>query len=88
MLLELRVPDDIAEKLSAQWDDLPRWALESLAVDAYQEGILTAHEVGRLLGHASRWQTEAFLKKAGADLGYSEKDLEDDLATLRRVLPG
>lgn len=86
MLLELQVPDDIAEKLVKKWTDLPRSALEALAVDAYRERILTAYEVQRLLGFSSRWKTEELLKRAGADLGYTEDDLREDAATLRRGL--
>lgn len=88
MVVQLQVPDDIAAKLEEKWSDVPRCALEALAVDAYREGVLTAYEVQRLLGLSSRWKTDEFLKKAGADLGYTEKDLEEDTATLRRVLAG
>lgn len=87
MVVELQLPDDIAEKLTKKWTDLPRCALEALAVDAYRERVLTAHEVQRLLGLSSRWKTEELLKKAGADLGYTEEDLRRDAETLRRVLP-
>jgi predicted HTH domain antitoxin len=88
MVVQLQVPDDIAAKLEEKWSDVPRCALEALAVDAYREGVLTAYEVQRLLGLSSRWKTEEFLKEAGADLGYTEEDLEQDTATLRRVLAG
>ena len=88
MVVQLQVPDDIAEKLTEKWTDLPRCALEALAVDAYREGVLTAHEIGRLLGHSSRWKTEEFLKKSGTDLGYTEEDLREDATTLRRALSG
>ena len=86
MVVQLQVPDDIAEKLVEKWSDIPRCALEALAADAYQEGVLTAYEVQRLLGLSSRWKTEDFLKRSGADLGYTEDDLREDTATLHRVL--
>ncbi len=86
MVVQLQVPDDIAEKLVEKWSDLPRCALEALAVDAYREGVLTAYEVQRLLGLSSRWKTEEFLKQSGANLGYTEEDLHEDATTLRRVL--
>ena len=40
-------------------------------------------EVGQMLGHASRWETEGFLKDAHADMGYSEADLENDATVLK-----
>ncbi len=86
MVVQLQVPDDIAEKLEEKWTDLSRSVLETLAVDAYCEGVLTANEVQRLLGLSSRWKTEEFLKRSGANLGYTEDDLLKDVETLRRVL--
>lgn len=86
MVVQLQVPDDIAEKLVEKSSDLPRWALEALAVDAYREGVLTAFEIQRLLGLSSRWKTDEFLKRSGADLGYTEEDLREDAATLRSAL--
>lgn len=85
MVVQLQVPDDIAEKLVNRWSDLPRCALEALAVDAYREGVLTAYEVQRLLGLSSRWKTDEFLKRSGADLGYTEEDLRGDAETVRRI---
>lgn len=79
------VPDDIVERLEARWTDLPRHALEGLAVGAYREGLLTAAEVQRTVGLSSRWETEEFLKRAGADLDYSETELQEDLATLEKL---
>jgi hypothetical protein len=38
-----------------------------------------------MLGLASRWETDAFLKQAGAYLDYSEADLEHDLEVSRHL---
>ncbi len=43
MKLILELPDEIEERLRAQWANLPRHALEALAVEAYRSEILTAH---------------------------------------------
>ena len=56
---------------------------EAIAAEAYRSGALTAHQVGEMLGHGSRWETESFLKQAQAYLHYTEDDLEHDLAALR-----
>ena len=39
----------------------------------------------RILGHTSRWETDAFLKKAEVYLDYTEADLEQDLEVSRRL---
>lgn len=85
MQVMLHVPDEIVEKLKARWTDLPRHALEALAADAYRSRILTSAEVQRMLGLASRWETDAFLKGADAFLDYTEDDLQEDIETLRRL---
>jgi predicted HTH domain antitoxin len=87
MQVFLDVPDDIAHKLEAGWSDLPRQALEAVAVQAYRSGLLTSAEVQRMLGLSSRWETDELLKGAGAYLDYSEEDLRQDLETLRRLKP-
>jgi predicted HTH domain antitoxin len=81
----LKVPDDIVEKLEARWADLPRHALEALAVEAYRSGILTAFEVQRTLNLASRWEVDEILKRSGAFLDYSDDDLQQDIETYRRL---
>jgi predicted HTH domain antitoxin len=85
MQVFLEVPDDIVLKLEAGWSDLPRHALEALAVQAYRSDLLTAAEVQRMLGLSSRWETDELLKSAGAYLDYSEEDLRQDIETLQRL---
>lgn len=41
-----------------------------------------------MLGFTSRWQTEAFLRQAGAYLDYTEEDLLQDLESLRGQVAG
>ena len=83
MNVALEIPDTVSDSLRSEWKDVPRRALEAIAAEAYRSGALTAHQVGQLLGHRSRWETEAFLKHTGVWLAYTEADLERDLATLR-----
>ena len=79
----IEIPDDVSAPLQAKWKDVPRRVLESVAVEAYRTGALTAHQAGQLLGHNSRWETEAFLKRMQAYLHYSDADLARDLENLR-----
>jgi predicted HTH domain antitoxin len=86
MELAITLPDDIARQLKTEWQDLPRRALEALAVEGYKSQALTWYQVGRLLGHASRWETDAFLKEHEAYLHYTVEDLEQDTRTFEKVL--
>ena len=85
MNISITLPDDVAEQMKAQWQNLPRRALEALVADAYRAGILTGAQVQRILGHESRWEVEEFLYQAGASLGYGEKELQEDLEALREL---
>jgi predicted HTH domain antitoxin len=87
MNISIELPEDVAQHLDTRGGDYSRRALEALAVDAYRAGEITAAEVRRMLGHSSRWETEAFLKERQAYLDYTEDDLERDIRTLRSIMP-
>lgn len=88
MNVAFEIPEEVSPRLAARWGDLSRRSLEAVAADAYRTGVLTAQEVQRMLDLPSRWEVEAFLKRAQAHLDYTEADLASDLATLRRLGPG
>lgn len=83
--IAIEIPDVVSAPLRAKWRDLPRAALEALAAESYRAGALTAHQVGQLLGHSSRWETDAFLKRIQAYLHYTEADLQHDITVLREA---
>jgi len=85
MNVAFEIPEDVSQRLAERWGDLSRHSLEAVAVDAYRSGVLTEHEVQRMLNLASRWEVEAFLKRAQAHLDYTEADLAADIATLQRL---
>ena len=85
MNVVIEIPENVSAPLRSRWQDFPRRVLEAVAAEAYRSGDLTAHQVGELLGHSSRWETESFLKRVQAYLHYTEDDLERDLAALRSV---
>ena len=63
MQVTLELPEDIAQGLESTWKDLPRAAIESLALEAYRSHALTAAQPRRLLGFETRMQVDAFLKE-------------------------
>ena len=85
MTISIDVPEDMMSRLQASWGNLSRRALEALAVEAYRDEVLTAGEIGRLLGHRSRSETEAFLHEKQVYLHYTEEDLERDTQMIRDV---
>ena len=49
MQITLELPEDIAQGMESKWKDLPRAALESLALEAYRSHAITAAQLRRLL---------------------------------------
>lgn len=88
MTVVVEIPDHLAATLREAWENLPLATLESLAVEGYRSGKLSAAEAGELLGHTSRWETEDFLSAHGVWPGTTEADLRSDLAALDRLRRG
>ena len=85
MRVTLDLPDDISTALEGRWHDIPRCALEALAVEGYRTGALSENQVRRLLGFESRFQVHALLKEHRVPLRYTEADIQDDLAAHREL---
>ncbi len=85
MTITIDIPADIASQLQACWDTLSRRAREALAVEAYRDDVLSAADIGRLLGHSSRWEPEAFLHEKQAYLHYTEDDFARDIEKIWKV---
>ena len=86
MSITINLPEEIEFQLKEQWGDLPRRALEALALEGYRSGALSAGQVAEVF-QLSAWQTESFFHERGAELDYTAEDLERDVAESERVLP-
>jgi Uncharacterised protein family (UPF0175) len=85
MEITLNLPEDVAEGLAGKWNDLPRAALESVALEGYRAGALTQAQVRRLLGFGSLAEVDGFFKQHGVYLEYTLDDLERDTTNSRRA---
>jgi predicted HTH domain antitoxin len=87
MSVTISLPEAIEHQLEDAWGEknLSRKALESLVIEAYREGKLSAGQVAEALG-LSVIETEAFLKERGVALPYTLEDLEQDRDALKRAL--
>jgi len=74
MEITVTIPDEIARQMIPEGLDPARHALEDIAVEAYRARRLTALQLRRLLGIASRYELDAFLKKRGVWLDYTLED--------------
>ena len=83
MNIAIEIPDDIGRLLAAQAGGVSRAVLEAVALEAYRSGAITPAQVQLMLGLGSRWETEFFLRRAGAFHDYTMEDLDRDLAAIR-----
>jgi predicted HTH domain antitoxin len=86
MQITIYIPEEIGQKLQIEWGNLSRKALESIAIQAYREEVITSTEVEELLDFSSRWETEEFLQSSRAYLNYTESDLEEDIENIETLL--
>jgi len=84
MQITLDLPEDIVQELRSKWKELPRAALESLALEAYRSHALTAAQLRRLLGFETRMQVDGFLKEHEV-YDFTAADFEQDRETLRQL---
>ena len=83
MNIAIDIPDDIGQVLANQAGGVSRAVLEAVAIEVYRSGAITPAQVQQMLGLRSRWETEAFLRRAEAFHGYTMDDLERDIAAIR-----
>ncbi len=86
MNLILPIPDDLAARLG-EAGDVSRRALEAFAVAEYQAGRLAQSELRQLLGFATRYELDGFLKERGVFHDYTQADLERERESLDRLWP-
>jgi hypothetical protein len=63
MTVTIQLPADISAALGERWDDVPRRALEAIAIEGYRTGALSEGQVRRVLGLETRFQVHAMLKE-------------------------
>lgn len=85
----LEIPDETASSLPGAGGERgaeSRAVLECFAVEAYRRGILSVRQVGDLLQHPSRWDTEDFLATHDAWPGMTLQDAVEDARALNGLL--
>jgi len=82
MDITIQIPDELATRLGS---DIPRRALEALALEEFKNGRLSTAELRRFLGFRTRHQLDGFLKSNGVWAEYSLDDFRRDIEDLERL---
>ncbi len=85
MNVTIDIPEDVGQALGERSGVLSRTVLEAVAIEAYRAGRITPLQVQSMLHLSSRWEPEAFLRKAEAWNDYTMEDLDRDIAVLRGI---
>jgi len=81
MQVRLDVPEDVAKQFAAEPGGITRAALEALAIEGVRSGKLTTHQARQMLGIASRYEMDGFLKAHGVFLPITLEDVVTDTHT-------
>lgn len=81
MQVTLELPEDLAQLLGENSARLSRAALEALALEGLRARKITVAQARRLLGIASRYEMDGFLKSHGIMLPLTVGDVERDAET-------
>jgi hypothetical protein len=81
MQITVQLPDDLTEH-----ENPGREALEILVAEGYRNGALSKKQVRSMLGFATGYEVDGFLKRWQIDRGaYGIEEYEDDLQTLKTL---
>jgi Uncharacterised protein family (UPF0175) len=81
MQVHLDVPEDVARQFAAEPGGIARATLEALAVEGVRSGKVTVHQARQMLGIASRYEMDGFLKAHGVLLLTTVEDVVRDSKT-------
>jgi len=81
MAVKIELPEDIEHHLEHEWGDVPRHALEALAIEGYRARILSRSQVRRMLGFETGAEVDQFMKRTGVPIDYTVEDFESDART-------
>jgi Uncharacterised protein family (UPF0175) len=87
VVLRIHLPDDVTKSLEDRWGDLPRHVIETLALEGYRDGTLSAYQIQCMLGFRSRLEVDDFMKNHGVPMDYRLEDLDGDAERLRTLRP-
>jgi Uncharacterised protein family (UPF0175) len=84
MDIMMHIPDDLAARLGAG-GDLSRRALEAFALEEYNSGRIGKTDLRQLLGFATRYELDGFLKAHDVWTDYTIEDFQREREDLRRL---
>lgn len=85
MEITIELPDKLTAKIQEKWGNISQKLLNNLAIEAYQNQLISTSEVGEMLNLSNRLEVHQFLKENGIYLNYDETELNQDLLTIKKL---
>jgi hypothetical protein len=82
--VHLEIPEDLARQLADDPGGVTHAAMEAVALEGVRSGKLSVSQARRLLGIASRYEMDGFLKAHGVFLDLTLDDVRKDSETALR----
>jgi predicted HTH domain antitoxin len=80
MEVTVHIPDEVAQQMSSNGQDLSRSLLEAIAINGFRRRVLTLYQAGQILG-LSRLETESFMGRNQVPLAdITTDDLDREAA--------
>jgi hypothetical protein len=84
MQVTLDIPEKLAKRLQAQCQDISRYLLERIVLEAYRDDVLTTREVQEILGLEDRLAVYALCDRHKVAT-YTLADIQRDRETTQRL---
>ena len=84
MTVMVPIPGELAARFGSE-AELGRRAVEALALEEYRAGRLTRPELRHLLGFATRWELDGFLKDHSVVEGITIEEFDRQMQDLDRI---
>jgi uncharacterized protein UPF0175 len=68
------------------WKEVPRHALEAVALESHRSGALTESQVHHVLGFETRLEVNCFLRDRGVYYNYSPSEIDQEIETKELLL--
>ena len=86
MAINFVLPVEIEQELRNRLGDLNAAAKEAFLIENYRAGLLSVGDIAAILGVPTKYEAERWLGQRGVTWNYGLAELEEDRATLARVL--
>jgi predicted HTH domain antitoxin len=85
MEIIINLPDKMTSKLEEKWGNLSQKIIKNIALEAYENRLISTHELKEILNLSSFLEVHKLLKESDVFFNYDQVELEEDLITINHL---